>query len=175
MLLDCGVEKTLEISLDFKEIQPVHPKGDPSWVFTGRSDVEAEAPILWPPDAKSWLIGIDPNAGKDWGQKEKRTTEDKMVGWHHRLDGHGFQWTLGACDGQGGLACYGSWGRKELDTTQWLNRTEWQLYFQFFEETSHCSPQWWHPIYIPTNSVLGFPFLHLHILANNCNFFSFWW
>ena len=89
------LEKTLESPLDCKEIQPVNPKGDQSWVFIGRTDVEAETPILWPPDAKSWLIGKDPDAGKDWGQEEKGTTENEMVGWHHRLNGHGFGWTLG--------------------------------------------------------------------------------
>ena len=117
--------------LDCKEIQPVHPKADQSWVFTGRTDVEAEIPILWPPDAKSWLIGKDPDAGKDWGQEEKGMTEDEMVGWHHWLDGHGFGWTPGVGDGQGGLACYGSWGRKESDTTEWLNWTvlNWDCYF----------------------------------------------
>ena len=84
------LEKALESPLDCKEIQPVHPKGDQAWVFIGRTDVEAETPILWPPDVKSWLIGKDPDAGKDWGQEEKGTTEDEMAGWHHRLDGHGF-------------------------------------------------------------------------------------
>ena len=118
------LEKTLESPLDCKEIQPVHPKGDQSWVFIGRTDVEAETPILWPPDAKNWLIWKDPDAGKDWGQEEKGTTENEMVGWHHRLDGHGFGWTLGVGDGQGGLACCGSWDPKELDTTEWLNWTE---------------------------------------------------
>ena len=86
------LEKTLESPLDCKEIQPVHPKGDQSWVFTGRTDVEAETPILWPPDVKSWLIGEDPEAGKDWGQEKKGTTEDLMVGWHHWLNGHEFGW-----------------------------------------------------------------------------------
>ena len=85
------LEKTLESPLDCKEIQPIHPKGDQSWVFIGRTNAEAETPILWPPHAKSWLIGKDPDAGRDWGQEEKGTTEDKMVGWHHRLDGHGFE------------------------------------------------------------------------------------
>ena len=118
------VLKTLETPLDCKEIQPVHPKGDQSWVFIGRTDAEAEAPILWPPDAKSWLIWKDPGAGKNWGQGEKGTTEDEMVGWHHRLNGHGFGWTPGVGDGQGGLVCCGSWGRKESDTTEWLNWTE---------------------------------------------------
>ena len=122
------LEKTLESPLDCKEIQPVHPKGDQSWVFIGRTDVKAENPIIWPPDAKSWLIWKDPDAGKDWG-KEKGMTEDKMVGWHHQLDGHGFGWTWGVGDGQGGLVCYGSWGRKESDTTEWLTWTELNQYF----------------------------------------------
>ena len=118
------LEKTLESSLGCKEIQPVYPKGDQSWVFIGRTDVEAEIPILWPPDAKSWLIWKDPDVGKDWGQEEKGTTEDEMAGWHHRLDGHGFGRTSADGDGQGGLACCGSWGRKESDTTESLNWTE---------------------------------------------------
>ena len=118
------LEKTLESPLNCKEIQPVHPKGDQSWVFIGRTDVEAETPILWPPDTKSWLIGKVPDAGKDWGQDEKGTTEDETVGWHHRLDGHGFGWTLGVGDGQGGLACCGSWGHKESDMTEQLNWTD---------------------------------------------------
>ena len=117
------LEKTLESPLDCKEIQPVHPKGDQSWVFTGRTDVEAGTPILWPPDVKSWLIGKDPDAGKDWGQEEKGTTEDDMVGWHYQHNGHGFEWTPGVGDGQGGLACCDSWGRNESDTTDRLNWT----------------------------------------------------
>ena len=92
-------------------------------MFTGRTDAEAETPILWPLHEKSWLIRKDPNAGKDWGQEEKGTTEDEMAGWHHRLDGHGFGYTLGVSDGQGGLACCDSWGHKESDTTEQLNRT----------------------------------------------------
>ena len=99
------LEKTLESPLDCKEIQLVHPKGDQSWVFTGRTDAEAETPILWLPDAKSWLVWKDPDAGKDWGQEEKGMTEDVMVRWHHWLNGHGFGWTPGVGDGQGGLAC----------------------------------------------------------------------
>ena len=95
-----------------------------SWVFIGRTDAEAETPILWPSHAKSWLIGKDSDAGRDWGQEEKGTTEDEMAGWHHLLDGHGFGWTLGVGDGQGGLACCSSWGRKESDTTERLNWTE---------------------------------------------------
>ena len=118
------LEKTLESPLDCKEIQPVHPRGDQSWVFIGRTDAEAETPILWPPDAKSWLFGKDPDAGKDWGQEEKGTIEVEMVGWHHWLDGHRFGWTPGVGDGQGSLACCGSWGCKELDMTEWLNWDE---------------------------------------------------
>ena len=114
------LEKTLESPLDCKEIQPVHPKGDQSGVFIGRTDVEAETPIFWPPYAKSWLIWKDPDAGKDWGQAEKGKTEDDMVGWHHRLSGHGFGCTLGVGDGQGGLVCCSSCGCKESDTTEQL-------------------------------------------------------
>ena len=118
------LENTLESPLDCKEIQPVHPKEDQSWVFIGRTDAEAETPVLRPPDAKSWLTGKDPDAGKDWGQEEKGMTDDEMVGWHHRLNGHGFGWTPGVGDGQGGLAGCGSWGHKEWDMTEWLNWTE---------------------------------------------------
>ena len=118
------LENTLESFLDCKEIQPVHPKGDQSWVFIGRTDVEAETPILWPPDAESWLIWNDPDAGKHRGQKEKGTAEDEMVGWHHQLNGHGFGWTPGVGDGQGGLEYCGSWGHKESDMTERLNWTE---------------------------------------------------
>ena len=119
------LEKALESPLDCREIQPVHPKGDQSWVFS--PDAEAETPVLWPPHAKSWLIGKDPDAGRDWGQEEKETTEDEMAGWHHRFDGHDFEQTSGVCDGQGGLVCFDSWGRKELDTTERLNWTKLNL------------------------------------------------
>ena len=118
------LEKTLESPLDCKEIQPVHPKGDQSWVFIGRTDVEAETPVLWPPHAKSWLSGKDPDAEKDWGQEEKGMTEDEMVGWHHWLNGHRFGWTPGVGDEQGGLACCCSWGHKESDTAERLSWTE---------------------------------------------------
>ena len=123
----CGVGEDSSESLDCKEIQPVHPEGDQPWVFIGRTDVEAETPILWPPDVKNWLIGKDPDAGKDWGQEEKGTTEDEMVWWHRRLNGHGFGWTLGVGDGQGSLACCGSRSHKELDTTEQLNSTDWSI------------------------------------------------
>ena len=109
--------------LDYKEIQPVHTKVDQSWVFIGRTNAEGETPILWPRHAKSWLIGKDLNAGRDWGQEEKWTTEDEMTGWHHQLNGYEFEWTLGVGEGQGGLVCCDSWGCKELDTTERLNWT----------------------------------------------------
>ena len=99
------LEKTLESPLDCKEIQPVHPKGDQSWVFIVRTNAKAETPILWPPDVKSWLTGKDPDAGRDWGQEKKGMTEDEMAGWHHWLNGHEFEWTPGVGDGQGGLVC----------------------------------------------------------------------
>ena len=117
------LEKTLESSLNYKEIQPVHPKGNQSWVFILRTDAEAEAPILWPPDAKNGLIGKDPDAGKDWRQEEQGTTEDEMVGWHHRLNGHEFEQVLGVGDRQGSLVCCSPWGCKESDTTEQLNWT----------------------------------------------------
>ena len=123
------LEKTLASPLDCKEIQPVHSKGDQPWVFIGRTDAKAETPVLWPPHAKSWLIGKDPDAGRDWGQEEKGTTEDEMAGWHHWLDGRESEWTPGVGDGQGGLACCDSWGRKESDMTERLNWTELMLIY----------------------------------------------
>ena len=111
------LEKTLENPLDWKEIKPVNAKGNQSWIFTGRTDAEAEASILWPPDAKSQLTGKDPDAGKDWRQEVKGTTEDEMVGWHHRLDGQEFYQIVGDSGGQKSLGYCSSWGRKELDTT----------------------------------------------------------
>ena len=116
--------KTLESPLDCKEIQPVHPRGNQSWIFIGMTDAEPQTPVLWPPVEKNWLIGKDPDAGKDWGQEEKGTTEDEIVGWHHQLNGHEFELALGVGVGQGSMACCSSWGRKELDTTGWLNWTE---------------------------------------------------
>ena len=104
------LKKTLENPLDCKEIQPVNPKGNESWIFIGRTDAEAETPILWAPDVKNWLIWKDPDAGKDWRQEEKGSTE--MVEWDHWLDGHEFEQVLGAGDGQGSLACCRTWGRK---------------------------------------------------------------
>ena len=118
------LEKTLESPLDCKEIQPVHLKGSQSWIFIGRTDAEAEAPILWPFDAKSQLIRKDSEAGKDWQQEEKGATEDEIVGWHHRLNGHEFVQTLGDSERQGSLACCSPWGRKESDVTERLNNND---------------------------------------------------
>ena len=119
MLLNCGVGEDSG-ELDCKEIQPVHSEGDQPWDFFGRNDAKAESPVLWPPHVKSWLIGGDSDAGRDWEQEEKGTTEDEMAGWHHWLNGHESEWTPGVDDGQGGLACCNSWGRKESDTTERL-------------------------------------------------------
>ena len=115
------LEKALESPLDCKEIQAVNPKGNQSWIVTGRTDVEVEALILWPPDTKNWFITKDPDARKDWRQEEKGMTEDKMVGWYHRLDGYEFEQALGIGDGQGSLVCCIPCGRKELDMTEQLN------------------------------------------------------
>ena len=127
MLLTVVLEKTLESPLDCKEIQPVHSEGDQPWDFFGRDDAKAKTPVLWPPHAKSWLIGKDSDAGRDWGQEEKGMTEDEMAGRHHRLDGRESQWTMGVGDGQGGLVCCDSWGRKKSHTTERLNWTELML------------------------------------------------
>ena len=130
-----ALEKTLESPLDYKEMQPVHPQGNQSWIFIGRTDAEAETPILWPPDGKNWLIGKDPNAGKDWRWEEKGMTEYEMVGWHHQFPNHrhGFEWTLGVGDGQGGLHATSPWGRKESDKTERLNWTELKAFWESFK------------------------------------------
>ena len=120
------LEKTLESPLDCKEIKPVSPKGNQCWIFIGRIDAEAEALILWSPDAKNWLIGKDPDAGKDWRQEENGTTEDEMVGWHHWLYGYEFEKAPGVGEGQGSLACCGPWGHKESHTTEQLSWTDWK-------------------------------------------------
>ena len=139
------LEKTLESPLDCKEIQPVHPKGDQSWVFIGRTDADSETPILCPPDSKNWLIWKDPDAGKDWRQEEKGKTEDEMVGSHHWHNGHEFEQAPGVGDGQGSLSCCSPWGLKESDMTECLNWTE---YF------------------------IGLPALYLHSLPKLVQFWS---
>ena len=115
------LEKTLESPLDCKEIKPPYPKGNQSWIFIGRTDAEAETPILWSPDVKNLLIGKDSDAGKNWRQEEKGMTEDEMVGWHHQLDGHKFEQAPGVGNGQGSLTCCSPQSLKELDATEWLN------------------------------------------------------
>ena len=122
------LEKTLENPFDCKEIQPINPKGNQSWIFIERTDAdaEAEAPILWSPDVKSWLIRKDPDAGKDWGQEENGTTKDETVGWHHLLNGHEFEQALADGEGQGGLACFSLWGWKEWHN--WATEQQQQMY-----------------------------------------------
>ena len=146
------LEKTLESPLDCKEIQPVHSDGDQPWDVFGRNDDKAETPVLWPPHAKSWLIGKDSDAGRDWGQEEKGTTEHETAGWHHWLDGRESQWTPGVGVGQGGLACCDSWGRKESDTTERLIWSDliWKTLACLILLAVHCSavflcsPQGWY-------------------------------
>ena len=142
------LEKTLESPLNCKEIQPVHSEGDQPWDFFGGNDAGAETPVCWPPHEKGWLTGKDSDAGRDWGQEEKWMTEDEMAGLHHRLDGPECEWTPGVGDGLGGLACCNSWGRKESDTTKWLNLTELILCW--------CFSFWLTSFYI-----IGSSFIHL--------------
>ena len=148
------LERPFESPLDCKETQPCHPKGNQSWIFIGRTDAEAETPILWPPDVTNWLIWKDPGAGKDWRQEEKGMTEDEMVGRHHQINGHGFRWTLGDGDGQGGLACCGSWGWKELGMTERLSWT--QLKHQPFV--------WWYRVTYQFSICLNYGLLSTLIL-----------
>ena len=151
------LKKILDCLLDSKGIKPANPKGNQSWIFTGRTDAEAEAPIRWPPDAKNWLIGKDPDAGKDWRQEKKGTTKDEMVEWHHWLDGHEFEQAPGIGDGQGSLACCSPWGRKELDTTEWLNWGSQNIVFQSYLDeifTSLFPSEWLLLILIQLDSFL---------------------
>ena len=153
--------KTLDSPLDCKEIQPVHSERDQPWVFFGRNDAKAETPVFWPSHAKSWLIGKDSDAGRDWGQDEKGTTETEMAGWHHWLDGHESEWTPAVGDGQGVLACCHSWGRKESDTTE---RLIWSDQFGGYIFISHTA-RWY------SRSIFNF-------LRNSGNsgrlYFSYW-
>ena len=137
------LEKNLESPLDCKEIKLVNPKGNQSWIFIGRTDAEAVTQILWPPYVKNWLIGKDPDAGKDWRREEKGTTEDEMVGWYHRLDGHEFEQDSGVGDGQGGLVCCSPWDCKESDMTEWLKWTDNSV--EHIEMTEYWTIKW------PTN------------------------
>ena len=133
------LKKTVERPLDYKDIKPLNPKGNQPWIFIVRTCAEAEAPILWPPDVKSWLTGKDPDAGKDWGQEEKETTKDETVGWHHLFNGHEFEQTLGDTEEQGSLVCCSPWGHKELDMTKQLKNNNLSLCVSlnsFWAETS---------------------------------------
>ena len=136
------LEKTLESPLDCKEIQPVHSEGDQPGDFFGRTEAKAETPVLWSPHAKSWLIGKDSDAGRDWGQEEKGMTEDEMAGWHHWLDGHESEWTPGDGDGQGGLVCCDLWGCKESDMTERLNWTDDLSLKHSTQITFFCGSHW---------------------------------
>ena len=133
------LEKSLESPLDRKEIKPVNPKGNYPWIFTGRTDAEAETPILWPPDVKNWLFWKDPDAGRDWEQEEKGTIEDEMIGWHHWVNGHGFGQTPGVGVGQGGLSCCYSCGHNGSDTTERLNWTE----LKITQILNNAKNGWW--------------------------------
>ena len=137
------VLKPLESPLDCKEIQPVHPKGNQSWIFIGRTDAETETTVLWPPDVKNWLIGKGSDAEKNWRQEEKGMTEDEMVGWYHRLDGHEFEQALGVGDGQGNLACCSPWGPKESDMMEQLNWTELKAGFNCYLGYVSRVPKLW--------------------------------
>ena len=140
------LEKTLESPLDCKEIKPVNPKRNQPWIFIGKTNAEAETAILWPSDVKSWLSGKDPDAGKDWRQEEKEMTEDEKVGWHHRLDRHESEQSLGDSEGQGSLSCCNSWDHKELDTTEWLNndnRIKWLLLSLIYSLHRHKTKKGW--------------------------------
>ena len=140
------LEKTFESPLDCKEIQPVHPKGNQSWIFIGRIDAEAEAPIIWSPDVKNWFIRKDPDSGKDWRQEVKGMTEDEMVEWHHWFDEHDFEQALGVGDGQGSLVCCSPWGHKVSDTTEKLNwlKSHWVIvklwFLRFMSHPASPSP-----------------------------------
>ena len=128
-------------------------------MFFGRTHAKAKTPILWPPHGKSWLIGKNPDAGRDWGQEEKGMTENEMAGWHHRINGHEFEWTLGVGDGQGGLACCNSWGCKELDMTEWLNRTK----LRTVSDKSRCTVTLCYPTSWPTWCYPAFLFLPVYL------------
>ena len=147
MLWTVVLEETLENPLDCKEIQPVHPKGNQSWIFIERTDVEAEVPILWPSDVKNWLIGKDPDAGKDWRQDENGMTEDETVEWYHWLNGHEFEEVLGVGDVQGSLACCSVWAGKKSDMTEQLNWIEYG--------PAHQSKTQFSPLSVPPISKLA--------------------
>ena len=138
------LEKTFESPLDCKEIKPVSPKGNQCSIFNGRTDAEAEAPVLWPPDEKSRLTGKDPDAGTHWGQEERAMREDEMGGWHHWLNGQEFEQTLRDRGGQGSLACCSLWGLKQWDTTEWMNNSMWFQGITFFVHFMYITITLWY-------------------------------
>ena len=152
------LEKTLEGPLDCQEIQPVHSEGDQPWNFFGRNDAKAETPVLWPPHVKSWLTGKDSDAGRDWGQEEKGTTEEEMAGWHHWLNRRESEWTPEDGDEQGSLVCCDSWGCKELDMTEQLNWTELNSAYKLNKQEDHIQP-WRTPFPNWSQSVFPCPVL----------------
>ena len=161
------LEKTLESPLDFKEIQPVHPKGDQSWRFIGRTDAEAETLILWLPDVKNWLLGKDPDAGKYWKQKEKGTTEDEMVAWHYWLDGHEFEQAPGVGEGQGGLACCSLWFCRVIhDWATELNLTSMGSLSLLLSNHPHLLPPDGRPSAYPECTIQGWWVSRNQILAS---------
>ena len=154
-------EKILDSPLDCKEIKSVSPKGNQSWIFIGRTDAEAETPILWPPEVKNWLIWKDRDAGKDWGQEEKGTTEDEMVGWHHWLNGHEFGQTPGGSEGQGSLVCCSLQGHKELDTAEQLTKTT--ILWLFYGYISRKMYHWQNDTYASMIQNPGVAGKHTHV------------
>ena len=160
MLLNCSLEKTLESPLDCKESQPVHPKGAQYWVFIGRTDVEAETPILWPPDGKSWLLGKDPDDGKDWTQEEKGMTEDEMVRWNHQLNGHKFEQAPGAGGGQEawhgvhGVAKNRSWLSNWTSTTNFLEMNAPRMETDHHIQLLHLTYIWKWTIADPSSNLI---------------------
>ena len=171
MFLNCGVGEDSWESLGCKKIQPVHPKGNHSWVFIGRNDAKAETPVLWPPHSKSWLIGKDSDAGRDWGQEEKGMTEDEMARWHHGLYGRESEWTLGVGDGQGSLVCCDSWGCKESDTTERLIWSDliWWVYVLYqpipYKIINTYVPTWHH--FSVTDNIFPYCLRSFFILVRN--------
>ena len=167
MLLNCGAGEALEGLLDNRKVKPVHPEGNQAWIFIGRTD--AEALILWPLDAKNWLIGKDPDAGKDWRQEEKGVTEDEMVGWHHRLDGHEFEQAQGDSEGRGSLARCSSWGcrvRHDLATEQQATHTTSKTQNSFLSPENSRTPLCSQPPPLPWQPLLYFLSLYFYLFQN---------
>ena len=158
------LEKILESPLCSKENKPVYPKGNQSWIFIGRTDAEAETPILWLPDANNWLIGKDPNAGKDWREGEKGMTEDEMVGWHQWLNGHEFEQAPRVGDGQGSLACCSPWDCKESDTTEQLNSTQ----------LNEDGESWWEWAWGRASGIFQYPLLDLTVFITDIIGYHLW-